>query len=159
MTLVAPTRFLIDFAANLIDDIDESKWADRCGTTINHPAFILGHTAYYAGVCMQILGSDIELSEQDASLYQHGAECADEPTWYPGKAESIAAFNERINAAADFMESLDESVFATSSEETFFSDRFPTLGGVAAFMFMAHIPFHLGQLSAWRRVAGMGAAS
>ena len=159
MTLVAPTRFLIDFAGMLVNDIDESKWADRCGTTINHPAFVLGHTAYYAGVCMQLLGSDIELADEDEARYKHGVECTDDAGVYPNKADSIAAFNERITAAADYMASLDESTFAASSAETFFADRFPTLGGVATFMFIGHIPFHLGQLSAWRRVAGMGAAS
>jgi hypothetical protein len=33
------------------------------------------------------------------------------------------------------------------------------MGGVAAFMMIGHIQFHLGQISAWRRVAGMGSAS
>ncbi len=120
--LVAPTRFLISFADMLVSDIDESKWADRCGTTINHPAFVLGHTAYYAGVCMQMLGGDIELTEKDGSLYKHGNECADEASWYPNKADSIAAFNDRINTVADFLESLDESAFNASSEDTFFAE-------------------------------------
>ena len=159
MTLVAPTRFLIDYAAMLTGDIDEAKWADRCGSTINHPAFVLGHTAYYAGVCMQMLGSDIELRDEDEALYKHGVECTDDASSYPDKASSITAFNERITAAADFMESLDESAFAASSSETFFADRFPTMGGVASFMFIGHIMFHLGQVSAWRRVSGMGPAS
>jgi len=159
IAIAAPTRFLISFADMLVNDIDEAKWADRCGTTINHPAFVLGHTAYYAGVCMQMLGGDIELTEKDGSLYKHGNECADEASWYPNKADSIAAFNDRINTVADFIESLDESAFNASSEDTFFADRFPTMGGVAAFMMIGHIPFHLGQISAWRRVAGMGSAS
>jgi hypothetical protein len=30
------------------DDVDEAHFANRFGTTINHPAFVLGHTAYYA---------------------------------------------------------------------------------------------------------------
>ena len=159
MTLVAPTRFMIDYAMMLVHDIDESRWSDRCGSTINHPAFVLGHTAYYAGVCMQMLGSDIELTDTDEARYRHGVECTDDAGSYPDKATSIATFTERLTAAADFMESLDESAFSASSSETFFADRFPTMGGVATFMFIGHIMFHMGQISAWRRVAGMGPAS
>ncbi len=159
MAIAAPTRFLISFADMLMNDIDESKWADRCGTTINHPAFVLGHTAYYAGFCMQMLGGEIELDDNDAALYEHGKECSDDSSLYPNKADSIAAFNERIETVAEFLESLDESAFMASSEGTFFADRFPTMGGVAAFMMIGHIPFHLGQISAWRSVAGMGSAS
>lgn len=158
-SIAGPARFMIPFADMLVKDIDENKWADRCGTTINHPAFVLGHLAYYAGVCMQWLGGEIELTEEDADLYKHGIECCDEPSKYPSKADSIAAYNERINTVVDYIETLDESAFTISSENTPFADLFPTMGGIAAFMLIGHIPFHLGQISAWRRVAGMGSAS
>lgn len=157
--LAAPTRWMTAYADMLVDDIDESRWADRCGTTINHPAFILGHTAYYAGVCMQMLGGDIELSDEEEALYAHGKECADDASLYPSKATTITAFNERISTVADFLESVDDSTFHASSEDTWFAEKFPTMGGGAAFMMIGHIMFHLGQLSAWRRVAGMGPAS
>ena len=53
----------------------------------------------------------------------------------------------------------DESAFEASSEGTHFESRFPTMGAVVAFMLIGHVPFHLGQISAWRRVAGMGIIS
>ena len=157
--LAHPARWMISFADMLVNDIDENTWADRCGTTINHPAFVLGHTAYYAGLCMNMLGGEIELTEEEGALYKHGNECADDASVYPNKADSIAAFNERINTVADFLESLDDSAFHASSEGNWFAEKFPTLGGGAAFMTIGHITFHLGQISAWRRVAGMGSAT
>ena len=101
-----------------------------------------------------------------------GAVVANAPSWavaggpsratdaslYPSKADAIAAYNERINTVADFLESCDEAVFAQSSAGKWYENYFPTLGGGAAFMMIGHIPFHLGQISAWRRVAGMGLA-
>jgi hypothetical protein len=108
---------------------------------------------------MQMMGSDIELSETDAALYKHGVACEDDASKYPSKDEAIAAFNTRINAAADYVEQCDASVFEASAEGTPFESRFQTIGAVIAFMLIGHIPFHLGQVSAWRRVAGMGSAS
>jgi hypothetical protein len=157
-TITGPTRFMIGFTDMFVNDIDEAKFADRLGTSINHPAFVLGHCTYYAGVCMQMLGGEIELGEEEATLYEMGVDCSDDATLYPSKADSIAAFNERINTVLDFLETCEEDVFARSSEGTWFENYFPTYGGGAAFMLVGHIPFHLGQISAWRRVAGMGLA-
>lgn len=158
-TIVGPARFMTHLAGMLVNDIEPERFADGLGTSINHPAFVLGHLSYYAGVAMQMLGGDIELSESDTALYEHGAECRSDASLYPAKDEAIAAFNERIETVADFIESCDDSVFARSSEDTPFAERFPTMGAVAAFMLIGHVPFHLGQISAWRRVAGMGSAS
>jgi len=157
-TIVGPTRFMIGFTEMFVSDIDEAKFADRLGTSINHPAFILGHCAYYAGVCMQLLGGEIELGEHEAALYEVGVECSDDASLYPAKDDAIAAFNERINTVIDFLETCDEAVFAKSSEGVWFENYFPTCGGGAVFMLVGHINFHLGQISAWRRIAGMGHA-
>lgn len=158
-TITGPTRFMINFAGMLVDDIDADRFADRLGTSINHPAFVLGHLGYYAGVAMTFLGGDPNFGPDEAELYEHGKECEDDASKYPSKDEAIAAFNARINAAADYIEACDESAFEASSEGTPFESRFPTMGAVAAFMLIGHVPFHLGQISAWRRVAGMGSAS
>ena len=157
--IAPPARFMINFAGMLVNDIDEAKFADRLGTSINHPAFVLGHCAYYAGVCMQLLGGEIELGEDEKALYEVGVEWSDDASLYPAKADAIAAFNDRINTVADFIESCDDSVMSRSTEGAWFADHFPTMGGGAAFMLVGHIPFHLGQISAWRRVAGMGQAT
>jgi hypothetical protein len=157
--IAGPTRFMITLAELLTSDIDAEVFADRQGTTINHPAFVLGHCGYYLGVCMQLLGSDIELSDDEKTLYEHGAECVDDASRYPNKDAAIARFNERVVMAADFIESCNDTALAQSSAETPFAERFPTMGGVAAFMMVGHVPFHLGQISAWRRIAGMGSAT
>ena len=156
---VAPIRFMIGFADMLVSDIDENRFSDRCGTTINHPAFVLGHCAYYAGIGMQMLGGDIDLPDSEKDLYEHGKECLDDASLYPTKDEAIKSFNERIQTVADFIEQCEDDVFEASAAGTFFEDKFPTLGAVAGFMMVSHIMFHLGQVSAWRRVAGMGSAS
>ena len=158
-TIAGPARFMTHLAGMLVNDIDADRFADRLSTTINHPAFVLGHLGYYAGFAMQMLGGDITFGPDEATLYEHGTECEDDASKYPSKDDAIAAFNTRINMVADFVEQCDESAFEASSEGTPFESRFPTMGAVVAFMLIGHVPFHLGQISAWRRVAGMGSAS
>ena len=157
-SITGACRFSLNLATILVKDIEADKFADRRGSTINHPAFVLGHLSYYMGVCMQLMGGEIELADSDTELYQHGVECHDNPGLYPGKDDAIAQFTERLNTVCDFLDSCDESAFAKSSEGTFFEERMPTMGAITTFMMVGHVNLHLGQLSAWRRVAGMGSA-
>jgi len=157
-TIAAPTRFMPALAHMLCDDIDASQFADRVGTSINHPAFVLGHCAYYAGVCIQMLGGDISFDEDEAERYQMGAECQDDATLYPSKDDALALFESRCACAADFIESCDPSILEQSAAGLPFEDRFTQKSQVAAFMLMGHSAFHLGQISAWRRAAGMPSA-
>ena len=156
--VAAPARFITDFAKMLCADIDANQFADRLGTTINHPAFILGHVAYYAGVCVNLLGGDCDIEDAEAPLYEHGAECVDDATRYLHKDAAIAHFEYRMQMAATFVSECSPDVLSASSEGTPFAGRVDTLEEIAAFMLVGHPMFHLGQISAWRRVAGMPAA-
>ncbi len=159
-TIAAPARFVPTLAHMICDDIDPAKFADRHGTTINHPAFVLGHCAYYAGACIQLLGGEVKFEDGEAELFQHGADCQDDASLYPDKDACMARFETRTAAAADFIESeAGAAALSRSAADTPFAERFETLGQVAGFMLMGHPCFHLGQLSAWRRVAGMGSAT
>jgi len=153
------TRFMPTFAHMLCDDIDDSKFADRMNTTINHPAFVLGHISYYAGVCIEMLGASVVFDEGEAELYRGGVECSDDATKYPDKDSCLEHFESRCNEAAAFIESCEPDVLERSAKDTPFAERFATLGQVASFMLMGHPSFHLGQISGWRRIAGMGSAT
>jgi len=143
----------------LCDDIDENIFADRLGTTINHPAYVLGHNTYYAGVCIKFLGGDVTFGEDEEKLYQMGSECLDDASVYPDKAYCLSHFDSRCQEAADFINASDLSLLECSAEHTPFAKRFDTLGEVASFMLIGHPCFHFGQISAWRRIAGMSPAS
>ena len=157
-TVATPATFVSGFGKMLYGDIEADRFADRLGTTINHPAFILGHLAYYAGVCVQLLGGDIELTEEEATLYQHGAECTDDPARYLKKDAAISHYDERTQFASDFVAQCSAEVLHTTPDEHLFSGRFETLEQIAAFMLIGHPMFHFGQISEWRRVAGMSPA-
>ena len=106
-----------------------------------------------------MLGGTVTFDEGEAELYQHGVECLDDGSKYPDKATCIARFESRCQEAAEFLAACDVSLFEQSAKDTPFSERLETLGAVASFMLVGHPCFHLGQLSAWRRVAGMSSAS
>jgi len=52
----------------------------------------------------------------------------------------------------------DATFDQTNPAEGRMRDLFPTLGSVQTFYCGGHIMMHLGQVSAWRRMEGLGAA-
>ena len=62
--LTGPTRFLISFTDLFVKDIDEAKFADRLGTTVNHPAFVLGHCAFQI-LLLSIAAPDLILTNAE----------------------------------------------------------------------------------------------
>ena len=109
-TITNPTLVVAKNLMHLLcDDIDENIFADRLGTTINHPAYVLGHTAYYAGVCIEFLGGSVTFGEDEEKLYQIGAECLDDASLYPNKSHCVNHFDSRCQAASDFINSSDLS--------------------------------------------------
>ena len=156
--LAGSIRFVMTMTKSLVDDVESGRFSDCCDTTINHPAFVLGHCAYYVGVCMQFLGSDIQLDDADRDMYEHGVDCLHMHDGYRPKDEACTHFMERLEEAASFVENLEDSIFERSTDGTFFEGRMPNLAAVANFMMVAHVMFHLGQVSGWRRIAGIGPA-
>ncbi|MCP4759863.1 MAG: hypothetical protein GY894_07200 [Planctomycetes bacterium] len=95
IAIAKPTRFMHGLAQMLCDDIDPSKFADRLGTFINHSAFVLGHCDYYAGVRVQMLGSDVLFESGEADLYQFGVEHLDYSALYRSKEKYLDHFEQR----------------------------------------------------------------
>ena len=60
---------------------------------------------------------------------------------------------------AELLTELDDSVLAGPNPvEGVFKERFPVLGQAVLFLCNNHQMMHLGQISAWRRVMGLGSA-
>lgn len=157
-SIAKTTRFMPNLANLLCDDIPEDKFASMFGTSINHPAFILGHISYYSAFCVGLLGGSPEFEDGEAELYQVGVDCKDGGA-YPSKETLLKHFKDRCEFAASFIESCSEDTLSASANDTPFAERFDTLGQVASFMLTSHPSFHFGQLSGWRRIAGMGSAT
>lgn len=149
---------LAGFGSMLAADVDPEQFADRCGTSINHPAFVLGHCTYYLGVAANLLGGSIDFAPDEERLYAMEVECVDTPGTYPSKDDVLAHYTARCNEVAAFLESCSDEAFEEPNTEGPFAGRFDTKGQVAAFMVLSHTSFHLGQISGWRRAVGMGPA-
>lgn len=157
----------LGYAERLLKDVTPEKFARFAsigGQTIesNHPAFVYGHLSLYGPRILTQLGQPAaELPANFEAVFSRDAKCVDDPagTIYPTMAEVTSVFFDGYKAAAAILRTTPDAAFQVPNPmEGRMSDLFPTLGSLQTFYCGGHLMMHLGQISAWRRMAGFGAA-
>ena len=161
-------RLGLGYSERLLKDVGPDQFARlaRIGdSTIqsNHPAFIFGHLSLYACRVVQELGKEagaITPSESYMRLFSKDATCIDDPdgTTYPPMQEIVERFFTGYQKAIETVERADDASFTRENPNEAMRGKFSTVGSMHAFYLGGHVSLHLGQLSAWRRAMGLGAA-
>src|SRR5690606_15678959 len=104
-----------------------------------------------------------DLARTDArceELFSPLTSCEDDPRGavYPALSAVAARYRERTDAFLEFLKTVDDASLSAINPSEAQRERFPTKGSLVAFLLQGHTMMHLGQLSAWRRVMGMGEA-
>jgi hypothetical protein len=131
----------------------------------NHPAWVYGHLAVYPSRVLTVLGSpaadSVAVSPAYVELFKDGTKCLDdvEGRIYPRMEEIAKAYFIGHDALAAFVATLPDEALLRDHPDEARRVNFPVLGAHVNFMLNDHIAFHLGQVSAWRRMMGLGSAT
>ncbi len=132
------------------------------GRDINSPAFNLAHLSIYPDQrIFALLGRDdlVRPLPYSADLFKAGAPCVDEPGLYPAMDVIVKTFFERYRSLLEVLPSVPDAAFVRANPiEGRMRELFPTIGSAINFLMIGHIQSHLGQISVWRRVMGLGSA-
>lgn len=130
----------------------------------NHPAFAFGHACLYPAKALLSVGAPTQGLEPPAGwaeLFEAGIDCKDDPTGsiYPAMDKVIGFFEMSYPEAGRRIAQIPDSVLqGQNHREGRPREMFPLAGQAAEFLLSGHTLFHLGQVSAWRRFMGLGAA-
>jgi hypothetical protein len=161
-TIIPGAKRSHGYAQTLLAGIDpEAASRFPKGVKTNHPTFVYGHLAIYPDLIFSQLGRE-DLAKPDArfeEVFSPYVECEDDPTGakYPKFSEVTSRYTERTEALLKFLETADDDTLAAANPGPM-KEMFPTVGAQIAFMLQSHTMMHLGQISAWRRVMGLGEA-
>ena len=143
----------------LVEDIPAEKFHRLPQANMNHPAFLLGHITISTDQALAALGQP-ELGvtpEGYVDLFENGRECVDEEGRYPARDEIVSYYGQRHEQAVEAIRWTPDEVFQRENPASGrLREMFPTVGAVVNFAVNCHHMGHLGQISAWRRVMGMG---
>jgi hypothetical protein len=154
-------RMTLMYAERLLADIPEDRFAHMPFPKLNHPAFNVGHLSLYPNRLFTMLGRpDLVIDKPGyPALFQAGTECVEQDGRYPSKDELVSYYLERYRAMlAHLPEISDETLARDNPVEGRSREMFPTIGAAMCFLLNNHHMVHLGQISAWRRVMGLGSA-
>ncbi len=157
----------IGYAERLLAGVSAERFARFAtvgGTVVesNHPAFIYGHLSLYAPRMLLQLGHPAPgVPDQFELRFSKEARCVDDVDGdlYPPLDEIVAFFREGHRMVTGALRSTpDEVLDRPNPAEGRMKELFPTIGSVQTFYCAGHMMMHLGQMSAWRRMSGLGAA-
>ncbi|MGA0039798.1 MAG: DinB family protein [Pirellulales bacterium] len=128
----------------------------------NHPAFIYGHLSLYAPKVLLQLGHPAPpVPDQFELSFSKDASCRDDVDGdlYPPMDEVLAFFREGYRMVTAALRSVSDDVLdQPNPAEGRIKELFPTIGSAQNFYCGGHIMMHMGQMSAWRRMEGLGPA-
>lgn len=166
--IAASGRLGLGYADRLTRGIKDEQYARfaPAGNSViesNHPAFILGHLSLYPERIVAALGGDAAEVTPPAnyeSLFSFQAKCQHDPERriYPPLEEVLEVMKRGYQQAVAALESADDQLLLQENENERMRERFATQGAMFAFYVGGHFMMHMGQLSAWRRMMGLGAA-
>lgn len=157
----------VGYAERLLKDVTTEnfgRFAAPGGVPVdsNHPAFVLGHLALYAPRILRDLGAPVPAVPAGFdAVFSKDAKCVDDPaaSIYPTMDAVKAVFFDGYRAASAALRAASDDTFQQPNPNPGrLAELFPSLGSMHAFYCGGHMMMHLGQLSAWRRMAGLGAA-
>jgi uncharacterized damage-inducible protein DinB len=150
--------FNLGFAERLVTGLSTEQMAAQPSGVINHPAWTLGHLVVSADHLGQLLGLDSDLPEGWSETFQTGGEPSGDASIYPSKEELLEALKVQHARNAEAVKNTDSSRLAEPHPTEGMRKYFPTVGDMVVFMMTSHEMEHLGQIAAWRRAMGIGAA-
>jgi hypothetical protein len=155
----------VGYAERLLKGVPAPRFARfaKVGNAVvesNHPAFIYGHLSLYAPKILQQLGAPAPAVPEHFEIrFSKEAACVDDPDLdlYPSLEEIVGFFFEGHRMVAGALRSTpDDLLQKPNPAEGRMKELFPTLGSVQTFYCGGHMMMHLGQMSAWRRMEGLG---
>ncbi|MBX3387675.1 MAG: DinB family protein [Phycisphaeraceae bacterium] len=167
--IVPAGRIAMSYGQNMLKDVKGSDFARLAPGAAgrvksNHPAWVFGHLALYAPRMLGMVGVN-EPAWFDVAkfepLFKNGAECRDdaEGTIYPKMDEIVGAWSKGYDRVLSVLAGVSDEVYMRPNPaEGRLKEMCPTVGAMCCFMIAGHTMSHYGQVSAWRRMMGMGSA-
>ncbi len=154
-------RLTLHYGKEILKSIPAERFCEIPLKDMNHPAFCVGHLAIYANKVLEIVGRPelkVPLPFGDEH-FKNGAPCVAQDGRYPSKDVIVAAFGDAWTVVLNTLPQVsDATMRQINPMEGSMRERFPTVGSVANFLAGPHNMMHLGQVSTWRRAAGLGSA-
>lgn len=148
----------VRFAKRLVKDLTDDQMCEQPHGVVNHPAWSLGHLVVSADRLGQMLGLPSALPAGWAEPFATGGVPSPDRAGFPSRTAILEALEQQHTRNAAALRAADATTLAAPHPNERSRTAFPTIGDYAIFLMTSHEMDHLGQIAAWRRAMGLGAA-
>jgi hypothetical protein len=144
------------YALALTNDLTDAQMVLRPGGNMNHPAWILGHVSLYHPAAIALLAGKPFADPKNDELFGFAGKgpLADIAS-YGGKDKIISRFTEGHEQVAQaLLAAKPEDFNRPPSLERWVANN-PNVGFMLPDLLLHHESLHIGQISIWRRAAGL----
>ena len=156
-TAVHSFRYSVEFLRDQVAGVADARMCEQPGGFVNHPAWTVGHLTHTCEMIGGVLGVEPWLPEEYTRLFGAGSVPVAERAVYPSKSVLLAVLTgaeERVVAAVRGQS--DHQLDAPFPDPAY-SGVFPSVRHALTQVLVGHTAYHVGQVGAWRRAAGMPA--
>ena len=146
----------LGYAKRLVADIPDDTMAYQPAPDMNHAAWVLGHLACTADMLGGMISLKPVCPPEWPARFDWNSSPSSDASHYPSKAGLLQALEDAHAGIAAALPGVPESRWLETTPLEAVRGFLPTIGDCFVFVMAAHENMHLGQLSAWRRVQGMG---
>lgn len=160
VVLIAPNDLIFSYRwsceafEKLSGDVPDERFAEQPVEGINHPAWLFGHVGVYHGVIGHLLRGETFDNPWDAPCGKNSSPIADRSA-YPSKDELFASHRSGYEAAIEAIERAPAEAWSGKINHPTWGKQFASAAPAVVYLATTHISLHLGQLSGWRRAAGL----
>ncbi len=139
----------------LLSDVDETRFQRPLMEGGNSPAWILSHLAVVNDYALKNFGEQRIAPAEWHKRFRPGASPKDDSGPLPTKAEVLETLDMGRKRIYEAAAKVDPEKMEQPQTSDFFKDSpVKTMGDVLTHLLTTHFAFHIGQISAWRRLEG-----
>jgi hypothetical protein len=138
-----------------VEDLTEELMVRQFPGVPNHPAWTIGHLAYSAQAIGGEVGLGPWLPSSWITLFCTGSIPHPSTAAYPSRSELLSALADAQARITQALSSLTPTDLVAPLPDIRYRSVFPTIGHAIVHVLSGHTSYHLGQLSLWRRAAGL----
>lgn len=139
----------------MVADVAPERMTQQFPPFVNHPMWQLGHIALTYNGIAKMLGQPSELNDHWGKLFGMGSQPTSDASVYPAKAEMVATFDRLHQKLPALIRGADAAAFAAANPVEKMRPMLPTVGHLASFLMTSHAFLHVGQMTSWRKLAGL----
>ncbi len=143
------------FIDKALEGVPDDRLADQPGGFRNHPAWTIAHVCVANDLLLHLLGRDTLCPPAWSELARPGTTPKADRSAYPRREELVDMLKRQHDAIDRAVRVAEPADFEQTPPDAFRSFA-PTVGHIVAYLLTAHENYHLAQLQAWKRVAGLG---